>query len=209
MATKLEVYNLALGYVRERKIADLTEDREPRRLLDDVWDHETLMCLENGQWVFAFRSLRMDSSPSVDPAFGYRYAFELPDDRSRIVGVSASETFDPPLNAMQEEAGYIFADIDPLYLMYVSKDVGYGMNIGEWPALYTDYVAHRLAVRIAPRVTHMSGEAMDELAKSTKRARSDALSSCAMQSATKFMPVGSWVLARSGGRVANRRYDRA
>jgi hypothetical protein len=37
-ASKLKLYNDALGILGERRLASLTENREPRRVLDEVWD---------------------------------------------------------------------------------------------------------------------------------------------------------------------------
>ena len=47
----LALYNIALFAIGERAIASLTESREPRRLLDEVWSRgvgATTACLEQG-----------------------------------------------------------------------------------------------------------------------------------------------------------------
>ena len=38
MITRLQLYNSALLLLGERNLASLSENREPRRLLDHVWD---------------------------------------------------------------------------------------------------------------------------------------------------------------------------
>ena len=79
--TKLLIYNDALMICGERKLASLTEDREPRHLLDHVWDNNGVdACLEQAQWHFAMKTVRLDYDPSVTPEFGYNRAFEKPSD---------------------------------------------------------------------------------------------------------------------------------
>ena len=73
MTTQLTLYNNALHLIGERKLSSLSENRECRRLLDTVWDRPAIDdCLERGQWNFAIRSVHIDHSPSVEPAFPCR-----------------------------------------------------------------------------------------------------------------------------------------
>ena len=46
MTDKLTVYNETLGLLGERKLASLTEQREPRRVLDGFWDQTVAYCLD-------------------------------------------------------------------------------------------------------------------------------------------------------------------
>src|SRR3546814_10721056 len=76
-ATQLSLYNGALRLCGEAKLANLTEDREPRYVLDDVWDDGALRhCLQQGLWNFAMRTVEAEYSPSVEPSFGFRRAFD-------------------------------------------------------------------------------------------------------------------------------------
>lgn len=80
---QLSLYNNALTVLGERKIASLTENREPRRVLDDVWSGAVKYCLEQGQWKFAIRTSKLTYSTDVNPVFGYRRAFERPSEIGR------------------------------------------------------------------------------------------------------------------------------
>ena len=61
MASKLILYNDALLLAGERSLANLSEDTEPRRLLDQVWNNGGVnLCLEEAQWEFAMRTVRVD-----------------------------------------------------------------------------------------------------------------------------------------------------
>lgn len=206
MADKLGVYNTALLHLGERKLAALTENREPRRVLDDLWDGQVKYCLERGQWKFALRSYEIASDAAIDPVFGYAYAFEVPGDYVSIDGLSASDYFDPPLNRVHEEAGYWFADVDPIYVQVVSDDPAYGLDLSRWPESFSNYVAIRLARMACKRITQ-SDSGVDELIKAEKKARIEALSADAKRGPAKRPPQGSWVTARGG--ASARRYDRA
>lgn len=202
MATKLSLYNGALRLCRERKLASLSENREPRRLLDDAWgDGSTVgsvrRCLELGQWTFATRTVRLDSSPSVQPDFGYRYAFDQPADMVDVCGLWTDEHGQCPLLAYVDERHYWYADIDPIYASYVSNDAEYGADLSLWPQTFADFVEADLADQV---VGSLTGADSKYVADKLKERRKDAKSGDAMRKPTRFMPAGSWSSARGGGR---------
>ena len=60
MTDKLSIYNGALSILGERRLASLTENREPRYKLDDVWDNNFVRrLLQMGQWQFAQRTVQL------------------------------------------------------------------------------------------------------------------------------------------------------
>src|SRR5258708_823139 len=122
MTDKLSLYNGALTeFLGERKLANLTENREPRRVLDEIWDGGALRyCLEQGLWNFAMRTIQLTYSPSVEPDFGFRYAFDKPTDWVRTAALCVDEFFRCPLLQYNDEAGFWFADIDTIYVRYIS-----------------------------------------------------------------------------------------
>ena len=108
---QLKIYNAALGHLGERKIASLTENREPRRVLDDFYNDVVQYCLERGTWEFAARNVQIDASTSSSPPFGFTNAFVKPTDWVRTVLLSANECFDPPLR--QFERNIILEQLRP------------------------------------------------------------------------------------------------
>lgn len=209
MATKLEIYNRALAHLGERKIASLTENREPRRVLDDHWESNADYCLEAAMWNFAIRAVEVESSASVTPTFGYTYAFEKPSDWIRTAMLSASDKFEPPLMEYRDEAGFWWADVDPLYVTFVSDDTSYGADLSLWPESYAEYVAVRLA-RVACKRIVSSGEALVDLRREERQCKATAVSKDAMNEAAKFRPQGLWVASRLAGSPYNgQRYRRA
>lgn len=201
MTDKLTLYNLALGHLNEEKIASLAEQRKPRRALDDYWDQVLAYCLERKFWNFIYRTVQIDASATVTPAFGYKYAFTIPIDWIRTRKISTVETLNPPLTRVTEETGYWYADETPLYIQYNSRDPLYGLNLGIWPASFADYVALRLATQACNRITGKNDllQGPQGLLKREEKAYKVAAANCAMNEAVGFAPTGSWVRSRRGG----------
>lgn len=203
MTSKLTLYNGSLRLLGERRLLTLTEDRPARRYLDDAWDDGLVDdALEQGFWNFATRSVEMQASASVEPEFGYRYAFQKPDDYIRTAALCTDEFFKHTLNEYTDEAHYWFADYDTLYLQYISNDVDYGLNMANWPGTFVALVEAMLADEVKELVTGNDGK-YDRIKKALKDARIDARSKDAMNQPVKFAPAGTWVSARMTSRVNN------
>ena len=200
--SRLSLYNDALLIVGERPLASLTEEREPRRLLDQAWDSGTVFgCLEMAQWNFAMRAVQLDHDPDYSPEFGYRYRFNKPSDWMVTSALCADEFFYDPITAYADELDFWYADADPIYVRFISNDDSYGLNFGMWPSTFTDYVAAAFAGKIVMKLT--SDESRRDyilhpktgiLAHRLTVARSRA----AMAKPTKFFPQGNWASARRG-----------
>ena len=196
---QLTLYNNALGILGERSLASLTENREPRRVLDELWDSGNAVThiLEEGQWKFSLRTSKMIADPTITPSFGYRVAFQVPTDCVRFVQVCSDEYLNSPLTAYSVEAGVFYSDLSAVYVQYVSKDVTYGFNSSLWPETFKDYLSAWLASRAALRITQSDDRKKFAIAL-LKQIKSDALAKDAMQGPTQFTPQGSWTRARGG-----------
>ena len=205
--SRLQLYNDALLLCGERSISSLTVNEESRRLLDQVWNNGGVDgCLEQGQWQFAMRTQQIYSNPSEDPPFGYRLAFDKPSDWISTSAVCTDEFFTQPLLQYADELELWYADIDPIYVKFVSDDVNYGGDPSLWPQSFADYVDCYFASRIVAKLTGGSPERMrfifgppgkldgGELGRRLKVAKSRA----AMTQSTQFPPEGSWNRARRG-----------
>lgn len=202
---RLTIYNGALRECEERKLASLTEDREPRRLLDDAWSAGKGMiafALAAKQWRFGRRSVQLDYDTAVDPAYGRRYAFAQPDDYIRTCKLCSDERMDVPFLDYEVEAGYWYADVEPLYLSYISTDTNYGGDLTLWPPAFVLWVETHLASLIAPRLVGV--EKANRLIKLASMRLKEAASVDAMEDPTKFPPPGSFVLSRGGQRSVYR-----
>lgn len=198
MASKLTLYNGALTCLGERKLASLTENREPRFKLDDIWDNDLVdRVLQHGQWNFATRTVELTASTSTTPAFGYQFAFDKQNDHIRTVGVASDEYFINPLTQYTDEAAWWFADIEVIYVRYISNDSQYGNDFSLWPANFTEYVEFYLAYKVAPRLTGVEYSETG-LLKKMKLQLGEAKATDAMESPTKFPPKGNWASSRQG-----------
>lgn len=196
MTTQLKLYNDALVALGERELVTLTDNTAARRALDSAWDSGAAIkaCLEQGYWNFAMRTAMFTKNVGFTASFGYANQFTKPSDFVRLAAMCSDEYFNSPLNQYTDEAGNWYADLDPIYVSYVSDSVNYGNNLAVWPESFTTYVGFYLADKACKRIT---GEA-DKVKKEMEKALVTAKSKDATNEPTKFLPVGGWVRARSG-----------
>lgn len=204
--SRLQIYNRALQMAGERALANLSEDVEGRRLLDNVWNNGGVnLCLEAAQWAFAMRTVRIDYDPDVNPSFGYTYAFSKPDDWILTSAVCADEFFRVPLTRYYDEAGYWYSDINQIYVRYVSNDTAYGFNYGIWPESFTEFVAAHFATQIILKLSDEDSRYREFINPDNPkhsvrgRALEHAKSRCAMAGPPQFMAPGNWTRARQSG----------
>ncbi len=198
MPSKLSLYNGALNVLGERNLASLTENREPRHKLDDIYDNDMIdRVLQHGQWKFAKRTAQLQASTTITPEFGYQFAYELPTDFIRTLGVASDEFFIQPLTQYDKEGATLFCEIETLYLMYVSNDSQFGNDLSLWPGNFTEYVEFYMARKVAPTLTGLD-YSDTELKKQVAGALTDAKATDAMEAPTKFPPKGNWASSRQG-----------
>ena len=203
MASQLDLYNGALLHCGERFLASLSEEREPRRLLDRVWASNGIRtCLEMGQWNFAMRTIQIDYDPSIEPSFGYSRAFQKPDDWVLTSSLCEDEFFRSPLTRYTDEAGFWYSDLSTIYVRFVSNGDTYGMNLAMWPDSFREFVEAHFASKIILKLSN-SEEELNRIEKLRMKFLNTAKSRAAMAEPTSFMAQGSWSRARN--RFPNRR----
>lgn len=204
--TRLQLYNDALTLCGERSLASLTEARKPRYLLDQVWDGDGIAaCLEAGQWQFAMRTQQVYSDPDLSPPFGFRYGFTKPEDWVLTSAVCSDEYFRTPLKSYRDEITYWLADIEPIYVMFVSSDDQYGSDLSRWPRSFCDYAAAYFASKVIHdltsekgRIDRLFGVPGDVKGGELGRRLTIAKSRAAMTQSTQMPVRGSWVRSRGG-----------
>lgn len=207
MTDRLAIYNGALLICGERSLASLTENREPRRLLDQVWnDNGVQHCLEAGQWNFAMRAAKMDADPSIVPSFGYPMGFTKPDDWVNTSAVCSDEYFRVPLMQYADEIDVWFAAITPIYVKFVSNDPNFGLNFAAWPDSFTEYVKHYFAGKIIMKLANSEARQKTLLGRpgtADKGLIHDTLISAKNRDAMAKPPTrpaqGMWSRSRQGG----------
>ena len=202
-SNQLSLYNGALLLLKERKLASLTENRESRRVLDDVWPGAVNYCLEQGLWNFAARTSKITYNAGYDAAFGYQNQFEKPDDMIRLVSLCSDEYQNVPLNRYVDEASCWYADVTEIYVTYTSNDAAYGFDYTRWPETFVTFVQAYLASQVGPRITSADNP---DLEKQLRIALKDARSKDAMGQPTKYLPTGEWVASRGRNNQGPRGY---
>jgi len=208
MATKLQLYNTALRYCKETALASLTESREPRRLLDEVYDAGGIDdCLEDAMWKFATRSVKIDYDTSFTSNYGFTYVFTKPSDWILTVAMCSDEFYDAPLTRYHHENDEWYADLDILYVRYVSNATTYGYDLSLWPTSFFRYVAAAFAWEIVDKLTG-DQETIDNVEKRLDKNKSKAKNRDAWNQPQAFPATGLWVSSRQSGRGTNSWRDR-
>lgn len=132
MADRLAIYRGALRLLGDARLASLTEPSSNRYALDDIWTNAVDYMLEQGLWNFSIRTVELSADDDYEPLFGYAYSFRKPDDWVRTNSLCDEPYFTRGYEKFQDEGDFWFADIDTLYIRYVSNDAAYGWNVGAW-----------------------------------------------------------------------------
>lgn len=196
---KLSIYNGALRMLSQTKLSALTEEREARFDLDQVWDENGIKaCLEMGLWNFANRTVMASFNPSYESPFGMRYSFDKPSDWVRTSAVTTDEYFSNPLFAYADEAGFWFSDLPTLYIKYVSDDTDYGLDYAKWPESFRAFVYAYFANEICPKVLKTE-KLIEKMEKKFMHLRTTAKSRDAMNEPSRFPAAGTFTRSRRGG----------
>lgn len=209
-ALQLEIYNDALTeHLGERQLANLTENVEARRVLDQFWRGGRFIdeCLEEGSWTFATRTQQIYYDPSIEPDYGFPYAYPKPDDFKRLVAISNDGNFYTRLDeaGYADENGYWFTWGQEIYVKFVSNDESYGLDTSKWPESFLDFVKVRLANKACARITQSESK-KEMLDKKERKLMLNARGKDGMNKPSVQMGRGNWNNARNisrGSRSGN------
>jgi hypothetical protein len=205
MTTKVILYNRALRMLGQRALSSISAIHEHRFLLDTEYDNEAVKyCLEQGFWPHARRVSKIEYTSDVEPTFGLRRAFTKPSDFVRLIEMSGDEHFSAPLTDYSDDPNYWFANIETIYVGYVSDDSAYGLDLTIWPPTFVWMVAAFLAKQIGPTMPEVDQRMVAKAENMYESLASDALSKAAMNGPIQFQPVGSWRRSRRSSRSAER-----
>lgn len=167
--SQLDAYNRVLVALGERRIASTSEQREPRRVLDDLYTDCIQYCLEQGMWNFAMVSTAL-SAASSGAFMSYTTQFTKPSDLIHLFMASISSTFDPPLTGdyIDQGGSWYSNATSALYVRYTSNGASFGANTALWTQSFGTYLVHTIAHWAALRIT---GSPAIEAAMERKAAR--------------------------------------
>lgn len=152
MASKIDVFNLALGHIGvSSTVADELERSPERVICSRYWDtcRDALLSYKDMPWGFATARVTLADIGTPPTGWGYRYrypndcvnAMEVIGGTGRVENIQARPKF-----AIQWEADgrVILADIDEAVLLYIKRIE----EAERWPSSFVEAMAYRLASMI-------------------------------------------------------------
>jgi len=148
----LRIYNDALMILGQLKITNVNDDSHRRSILDTSVDSELVSTiLEDIGWHWAITSRRLNNDPSLEPEWGYRYAFRLPDNLHRFDGVWYDEYMKVPVREYMDEDGILFCSDQEIFIQYV--DSRFITDPESWTASFRRFVASKMAYDVCNDVS--------------------------------------------------------
>lgn len=149
---KLTIINRALMRCGLKLAASLNDcDYNAHIIYEDVKRE----CLRSFAWGFAMR-FSVFGRAEADPAFGYSYAYRMPEDCCRVVDVRASQDIRAPRAEYTTAGKLVYTNASPCNARYVSFDI----DPDDWPLDFASAVSSRIAWEIAA----LSAESMNLVA---------------------------------------------
>ena len=199
--SRLDIYNIAADFLGETELATLTEDRELRRKLDQIWTHGNGLIyyvLEKGYWSFAKRTVELEPSSNITISFGFSFAYQIPIDYVQLFMLSADDRFLDSLKRYEKETDYFHCDVNPLYMTYISDDAEYGADLSRWPTSVANWAGAYMATKAAPKITSIGGAEKKEIIRQERALLTEARSEHAMDEPPRYPQLSSWASARTG-----------
>lgn len=156
MAEKIDICNMALGYVGSQTISTLVIDsitdpssKKSIKLCNLYFDIALEEILTRYRWHFALKR----ATPSLDsatPDFEWQYQFHKPIDCLRVIRLTHRD------QEFKVEGDLILANSNSIQIQYIKKIV----NFGEMDSYCVDAVAHSLAMKVAVALRGTEGAAL-------------------------------------------------
>ncbi len=156
------LYNDALRLIGQRKLTGLTEDREPRYILDDAYNSGEAVkyCLEIVKPLFASKTAKL-ASGAVSTVHDLDSVHTLPSDFITVMGVYSDSKLDQPISRYLIEGNTIACEYEIVYLRYASDDAV--TTFTYWTQSFANVVAAYLAREICVKLSPNKYEASSTL----------------------------------------------
>lgn len=192
MGDKLSIINAALMKVGLPLAASLTDcDWNASSIYDTV----AAQVLRSFAWGFATRYAVLGRSVQ-EPAFGFQYAYTLPQECLRVIDVRCGEDLRSPRARFVLSENLLYANITPCNCRYVARI----LDPSVWPPDFADAVAARIAAEIA----NLSAQTMSMTSGLVQLYQLSLAQAQAIDATetTERVPLDESILAgRSGGRA--------
>ena len=153
--SKAEICNLAVSWLGGQHIFSIEDDQSMEaRLCRANYDMSRTALLEEREWTFAIE--RRLLTPLVEtPLFEFNYAFQIPSDSQKILGVYHTKNSYGKLIPVKHrvEGNVIYADIQQVFIRYTIDLT----NTKRFSALFDQALAAHIATNIAVALTENAG----------------------------------------------------
>jgi hypothetical protein len=136
----VDICNMSLGYLGADPIISIDDSAHCDTNYDTVRD----ACLDDRNWTFAMKRVKLGSPSTTSPAFGYTYQFLLPTDVIRVVEVNGN------IYDWEKEGRYILTDQVSIEVMYIYRVE----DVRQMPPSFVLALSFRLASVIANPITN-------------------------------------------------------
>jgi len=141
-----EVCNMALGRFGARRISDFDTDTSVNAIQCRLQYAQTRRALIRSHW-WGFAKTRVQLSQTTAPAFQWTYAYLLPSDWLRLIGIYESGADNPieeSTETWEREGNTIISDMSTVYLRYI-RDVE---DPNSWDSLFVEVMVLSLARKL-------------------------------------------------------------
>lgn len=147
------ICNSGLSKLGQKTIASIDENSVAAKLCKEQYEKLRDEVLRDHPWNFAIK--RQLLSQGTAPVFGYTYAYTLPSDYLRAVGVYSTTDEDDKIEPYQEESGFLLADEATMYLKYIYRC----SDTTKYDVTFREALALRLAAEFAIPLTQSTEKA--------------------------------------------------
>lgn len=191
MVGKMDICNLALLRLGSLPIESLDEDSKRAITLKNCFDLVRDIVLRGHPWNFATKRAVLARLTEA-PLFGYSYAYQLPIDQLRVLGiVDGAGKLDPTL-VYEIEGDRLLTNQTSASIKYIQRV----SDIGIFDAQFCSALASRLAAEVAYQLTGaaaMKKQMMDEYRYELMEARSID----AQENPPEVYETNDWIEART------------
>jgi len=137
--TPVEIVNWAFGVMGVEPITSFTEDTEPAKLANRIYEITVKALLSKADWNFATKRVSLNKLATNDNN-NYSYAYQLPSDFLKVVNVR--DTNNNQI-VYEIQADKLYSNTDGIYLSYIYYAAG---DSGNFSMPFIDTLKYKLAL---------------------------------------------------------------
>jgi len=151
MASEVSICNQALSWLGANRITSLNDGTVNANLCKDNYDSLRDVVLEEANWSFATRRVKLSPPLAALPEYGYGYKFQLPSDVLLVVEASDNASYKNGSNDFdwRKEEDFVMADAATVYCKCIVQII----DPSKFSNLFVQALAARIAAELSPPIT--------------------------------------------------------